>query len=303
MPEKYVIIEVNDLFNLEHYGLFETEIPFDFKKHSSIGCGGDAEVAFYPKTAEECCRLADLLQKDGVAYTVVGNLTNCLPAERVKRSLICTKKMTELRLLRDGRVFAEAGVSSGKLLSFARNENLSGAEFLAGVPCTLGGALYMNAGVRGRYIAEITESVLVYKKGEKVELSDAECAYAYKRSLFMQTEDIILGATLRLEKSERATILQREKEYLQKRAHLPKGKSMGCVFKNPNGISAGELIENAGLKGKKIGGAYISEEHANFIINDGNATPQDIRDLIVFIKETVLKQNGVLLEEEICYLG
>ena len=303
MPEKYVIIEVNDLFNLEHYGLFETEIPFDFKKHSSIGCGGVAEVAFHPKNLEECCRLADLLQKDGFAYTVVGNLTNCLPAERVKRSLICTKKMTELRLLRDGRVFAEAGVSSGKLLSFARNENLSGAEFLAGVPCTLGGALYMNAGVRGRYIAEITESVLVYKKGEKIELSDAECAYAYKRSLFMQTEDIILGATLRLEKSERATILQKEKDYLQKRAHLPKGKSMGCVFKNPNGISAGELIENAGLKGKKMGGAYISEEHANFIINDGNATPQDIRDLIVFIKETVLKQNGVLLEEEICYLG
>ena len=293
---------MNGLFNQERYREFEREMPFDFAKHSSIGCGGSAKLAFYPKTIEECCRLLGCLQQDKIEYTLIGNLSNVLPAENIKKVLINTKKMSAIRIIKENKIFAEAGVMSGKLLAFARNTGLGGLEFLIGIPCTLGGALYMNAGVSGRYISERVESVLVYREGAKVEIPVAECEYAYKHSLFMRTGESILGATLRLTKTTLGEIKKAEAFYRDRRAHLPKGKSMGCVFKNPDGVSAGALIERADLKGLRIGGAYVSEEHANFIINDGTATPKEIFQLIQTVKKAVYQKSGILLEEEIRYL-
>jgi UDP-N-acetylmuramate dehydrogenase len=118
----------------------------------------------------------------------------------------------------------------------------------------------------------------------------------------MERDDVILGGTFRLQKSEESVIAAREKRWLRKRAHLPKGKSMGCVFKNPPNVSAGELIDRTGLKGLRIGGAKISEEHANFIINDGKATARQIETLIGIIKNAVFCQYGVTLQEEIRYI-
>ena len=160
----------------------------------------------------------------------------------------------------------------------------------------------MNAGAGGTYLSEIVESVRVYRAGEIVTLSNQDCKYAYKTSIFMERDDVILGGTFRLQKSEESVIAAREKRWLRKRAHLPKGKSMGCVFKNPQGVSAGALIEGAGLKGARVGGAKVSELHANFIINDKNATAEEIRALIHKIKTAVYKTYGVSLEEEIRYI-
>ena len=281
------------------YQQIYAERPFDFTKHSTIGCGGFAEEAYYPCNEEEVRVLLSTIQKSWVA---IGNLSNVLPPDKgTKRTLICTKKLTDIQFTENG-VFVSAGVTSGALLRYMKANGYGGAEFLAGIPCTLGGILYMNGGAGGKYIAEIVQSVRVVRAGQVINLPVEKCGYSYKNSVFMQTNDFILGGTLRREKREKEAIEGEIERWLAKRAHLPKGKSMGCVFKNPPTISAGALIEKAGLKGVRVGGAKVSEIHANFIINDKNATAEDISTLIDKIKQAVFTQYGVMLEEEIRYL-
>ena len=278
------------------------ETPFDYAKRSSIGCGGSAPVAFYPASVEELISLVAELHRKGQPFTVLGNLTNVLPPDyESQTAVVSTKSLTGIEET-DGGVFALAGVTSGGLLKACKNLGLSGAEFLEGIPCTLGGALYMNAGVSGTYISEITESVTVLRAGKLVVLEKFDCAYAYKSSAFMSSNDVIVGARLKLKQTTEEEISEKIRHYRERRAHLPKGKSMGCVFKNPDGEIAGKLIEGAGLKGLRVGGAVVSSVHANFIINDRDATSAQIKTLIALIKNAVFAQYKIRLEEEIRYL-
>ncbi len=280
---------------------FTQEAPFDFAKRSSIGCGGRAKTAFFPQSVGELTALVQALEEDKIPYTVLGNLTNVLPPDGGWEGvIICTKRLREI--IPEACIFAYAGVSGNEFCQFVKNERLGGAEFLKGIPCTIGGALYMNAGAGGKYISEIVESVLVLREGKPLRIPLLDCGYDYKKSAFMQSKDIILGGYFRLQKAERREIEEEEERYLLRRKHLPKGKSMGCVFKNPEGGFAGALIEGSGLKGLRVGGAAVSTEHANFIINDRGATSADIRALITMIKNAVRSQYGVDLEEEIRYL-
>lgn len=277
------------------------ERPFNFAKHSSIGVGGNAPFACYPQTIEACCKLLDLLYTEGVPFLIVGNMTNVLPMDTgTEKIVICMRKLIRAEI--GETVYVEAGVISGCLLRACRYAGKSGAEFLNGIPCTLGGALYMNAGVNGRYIAEIVDSVSVWLDGKLQTLTKDECQYAYKHSIFMERGGVILSAQLSLTNASTAEIKAIETYYAQRRRHLPTGRSMGCVFKNPEGHVAGQLIEQAGLKGMRIGGAYVSNEHANFILNDGSAKSRDICALIALIKEEIEKQFGIKLQEEIRYL-
>ncbi len=286
-------------YRFQDYETFAHEKGFDFSKRSSIGVGGKAEIAFFPKSIAEFTWLLDCLRDDGIAYQVVGNLTNVLPVDKdTDKAIICTRNLNALKRTDEG-IFAYAGVQSGALLSACRRNFLSGAEFLYGIPCTVGGALYMNAGAGGKYLSEIVESVLVYREGAMRTLSLIECGYAYKESVFMNNDDAILGANFRLIPAEADEIAVCEHLYAERRAHLPTGKSMGCVFKNPGGKSAGKLIEECGLKGMRLGGVHISRKHANFIINDGEGTSHEIETLIQIIKENVFARFGVRLEEEI----
>lgn len=289
------------VYRFSGYADFTMETPFDLARHSSIGCGGVADVVFYPKSVDETAKLIQKLQSDEIEYFVVGNMTNVLPMDgRCEKAIVCLKNLNGIVVGED--TFAYAGVMSGALLRACRGAGKSGVEFLKGIPCTLGGALYMNAGVRGAYMDGIVKSVLVLRKGEKRILPFKDCAFGYKTSAFMQTGDVILGASLRLRNADLHEIEDREAEYLDRRAHLPKGKSMGCVFKNPTGAIAGDLIEKSGLKGLRVGGAVVSNEHANFIINDKSATSKDVLALITLMKNAVYSQYGVKLEEEIRYL-
>ena len=284
------------------YADFAQEKPFSLRKNSSIGVGGEAAIAFIPQSVEELQRLVQKLAKDGLDYYVLGNLTNVLPPDHgTEKAIVLTKGLRAVSRTEKG-VFVSAGVMSGALINVCKQARVSGAEFLHGVPCTLGGALYMNAGAGGKYIHEIVESVLVLRQGEKRLLPVSECGYAYKKSVFMENGDIILGANLRLQQATQTEIEERLQYYAARRKHLPKGKSMGCVFKNPSGEAAGELIERSGLKGMRVGGAKIAEEHANFVINDRGATANDIRALIKLMKNAVSARYGIELEEEIRYL-
>ncbi len=283
----------------EFEGIFEGS--FCFAACSSIGCGGFAKAAYFPRSVEETARLIQTLNEENIPYYVLGNLTNVLPPdEGTERVIVSTKRLRGVQI--GERTFVLAGTGSGELLTAAKKAGFTGAEFLYGIPCTLGGALYMNAGAGGKYIAEIVEKVLVLRAGKLEYLPVEDCRYAYKKSAFMQNDDVILGGELRLQPSDEDEIEKKRAYFLQRRAHLPKERSMGCVFKNPEGRFAGDLIERSGLKGLRIGGARISPKHANFIVNDGGATAKDIRALIALIKGAVRAQYGVLLEEEIRYI-
>jgi UDP-N-acetylmuramate dehydrogenase len=278
------------------------QTSLDLSKRSYIGIGGEAELALYPKTMEEVKRIMSVLNTFQSDYCIVGNMTNVLPPDQPKDKIfVFMKELAGVQI--DDRVFVLAGTNASVLLKLCRYAEKSGAEFLAGIPCTLGGALYMNAGVSGRYMSDVVQSVTVLRAGKIQTISLEECVYSYKQSVFMNNNDVILGAHLQLEDRSAFVISQLEKEYLERRAHLPKGRSMGCVFKNPSNGSAGYWIEKAGLKGLRQGDASVAEEHANFIINGGNACEGDVRLLIQKIKETVYAKFGVALEEEIIYLS
>lgn len=276
--------------------------PFFFAENASIACGGYSPAAFYPRTETALAELVQKLNGESLPFYTLGNMTNVLPPEGAcKRLIVCTKSMKSA-IKEKNTLYVSAGVTSGELLRACKRYGLSGAEFTVGIPCTMGGLLYMNGGAGGVYVSEIVENVRALYQGEVVALSNAECQYAYKSSVFMREDLIILGATLKLTPSDTDGIARRIARFSARRAGLPKGRSMGCVFKNPDGDVAGRLIEQAGLKGFRVGGAYISQEHANFIINDGRATVSQIKQLITIIKNAVNAQYKKQLQEEIVYL-
>ena len=161
----------------------EYELDFDFSTHSTVGVGGIAKIAFYPKTLREMTRLCDFFTDNGMEFLVLGNISNTLPPDGVfEKPIILTRKLKSIEF--SGGVFVEAGVTSSAFLDACEKNGRSGAEFLAGIPCTIGGAVYMNAGAGGAYIDEIVESVLIYCKGETKLVPRKACGYSYKHSVF-----------------------------------------------------------------------------------------------------------------------
>ena len=218
--------------------------------------------------------------------------------------------MNQLELLDDDgsgnrSVYVGAGVASAKLARFCSKQNLSGAEFFAGIPGLVGGALAMNAGAfGGETWPLVIEVETLNRKGEITKRGASEFEYGYRVVNGLQDEWFV-SATLRLEKKQAENNTIEIKQLLAKRAvSQPTGvASCGSVFRNPEGAYAAQLIEECGLKGKRIGGAVVSEKHANFIINENNATAEDIETLIYFVQKTVNDIHGVLLQPEVKIVG
>ena len=278
------------------------EYDYDFSKHACIGCGGMAKFALFPADEHELAAVIDTLNARGQSYVVLGNLSNVLPPDGVYTKIpILTRQLSRVEM--DGEeIYAGAGVSSGKLLQFCKERGFSGGEFLTGIPCSIGGATYMNAGVSGEYMQEIVSGVLAYADGKLIKLTANDCQFSYKNSIFMHKNITLLGTYCHFQKSTPQAVAERMAYYAQKRKRLPQGKSMGCVFKNPQGDIAGKLIEGAGLKGLTLGGATISVQHANFIINQNGCNSQAVKTLVSLAKERVQAEYGILLQEEIIYI-
>ena len=291
-------MQENDKFS--SYTFFTQENAFDFALHSTIGCGGIAKRIFYPKTELETFQLIEKLHLDAIPYFVIGKLSNVLPPDRETDTVLISLQYLQGISAAKG-VYVQAGVTSASLLRYCVDYGRSGAEFLTGIPCTLGGALYMNAGVSEAHMSDIVQSVTVVEPDGVKILSVKDCAYAYKSSRFMQTGGVIVGARLKLFETNPVEVKQKIDAFNKKRAWLPKGRSMGCVFKNPDGQSAGVLIEKSGLKGVAYGKARVSDVHANFIINEGTLS-KDVETLIAIVKQKVKEKQGVVLQEEIRYL-
>ncbi len=273
------------------------EREFSFAAHTTIGCGGKAAVAASPASTEECAEMLSFLKTCGIPYCFLGAGANVLPSDEDFDGIVFRFHRLNRLYCMGATVYAGAGVSGSGLVSFAREQDLSGFEKFAGIPMTVGGGIAMNAGIADGHFSDLVERVVGIEQGKIRTFTLAECDYAEKHSVFL-SGIAVTGAYLRGCESFREQIDSNLCYYRKRREHLPKGRSMGCTFVNPDGKSAGELIDRCGLKGIRIGGARVSERHANFIINEGG-TANDVARLIETIKREVEAQTGIILREEI----
>ncbi len=293
-------------FNEELINFSHAEITFNqpLKKFTTLGVGGSAKYFAYTDSLYGLNNLLALAKKHKIKYKVIGNGSNLLVSEKGFDGLIINlKKLNDVFFKRDC-VRAMAGANIEKLLTFNLNHNLSGLEYLSGIPATVGGAIVMNASAFGHNISERIETVEVLKNGKIKVYDKNECNFKYRSSRFLKSKETVVSATFSFLEGKREDVCNLMKNTLAKRKDSqPFGRSCGSIFKNPKNCFAGELIEKAGLKGEKIGGATVSLKHANFIITDAKATATDVYQLINLIKTKVSKKFNVNLVEEVELVG
>lgn len=284
----------------------DVELKFDepLAKHTSLRIGGGAEVMAFPKNAEE---LAKILKTSALLdgnFAILGAGTNVLaPDEGVKGLVVCLKDCLDgIEPLPDNRIRVMAGVTMSRAAVVAANLGLSGLEFAHGIPGTVGGGVYMNAGAYGGEICQVCSRVEVMnRQGERRVLTKDEMGFSYRHSVLEETGDIVLSAEFTLTPAEPETIRTRMKELIGKRTasqplDLP---SAGSAFKRPAGGYAAALIQEAGLKGFRVGNAGISEKHAGFAVNLGGATANEMKTLLRTVSDRVYENSGIRLEPEI----
>ena len=279
-------------------------------RHTSIGVGGPIDLLLFPDDETELTSSVAELRKMQIPWLPVGNWTNLVVRDAGFRgALVSLARLRDLCLVDQGTgdvlLLAGAGCSLSELVSLATQQALTGIEFCAGIPGSVGGAIRMNAGAYGREIKDIVESVrLLDGSGTVRSAVRAELSFGY-RALDLPAETIIIGAALHLRRDKRKAIAERVREIvaMRKHKHPLEYRNAGSVFKNPPDGPAGRLIEEAGLKGTRIGDAQISEKHGNFIVNRGNATATEILRLVALVQQRVLEKRGRALQTEIQIIG
>jgi UDP-N-acetylmuramate dehydrogenase len=275
---------------------------------SSFKIGGRCAVAVFPKNKAELAYAIKLARRLDIKYDVVGKASNLLfPDDDYDGMLVFTAHMSEFWDDENGYVYAMAGVNLGALASAMAKRSLSGLEFAFGIPGSIGGAVFMNAGAYGGEMKDVVIYSDYYDpntdtfgrfEGETQEFSYRESVYSKRKDL------IILGAALLLKNGSEAEIRQKMDENMQKRREKQplEFPNAGSAFKRPQIGYAAQMIDECGLKGLSVGGAQVSEKHAGFIINKNNATAKDVKDLMNEVKARVLDRFGVMLETEIRYI-
>ena len=289
--------------------LSQADIPFlehePLSRHTSFRIGGPVRALVLPRGEAELTRAAEILRAAGKEPLVIGNGSNLLavdgPIERV--AIKTFDGVSDLRRLEGNAIYAASGTLLARVAVFAREQGLAGVAFAHGIPGTLGGAVYMNAGAYGGEMAQVVRRVHYLDEQfvrRTVEGDDLD--FSYRRSWFCDDPGLlILGAELVLVPGDPAEIQMRMDELAaRRRAKQPlEFPSGGSTFKRPRDGYAAALIDKAGLKGYVIGDAQVSEKHAGFVINRGGATCEDVLRLMEYIRETVLQRTGVLLEAEV----
>ena len=275
----------------------------DMGKYTSFRCGGPAAMLVQPEDLAQLLSALEVLRAEKVPFMVMGNGSNMLFTEKGYEGVVVKIGKGMDRITCSGNtIYAESGILLSTLSRYALEQKLTGLEFACGIPGSLGGAVFMNAGAYGgemKNVVSMVSSINSYgiMKDRPVDKLDL----AYRHSIFMDNGEIILGVRLKLDEGLPGMIEAKMKENNQQRnakqpVHLG---SAGSFFKRPEGHFAGKLIEDAGLKGLTVGGAQVSKMHAGFIVNLGNAVPSDIIDLMAVVQETVLNKFGVKLEPEV----
>lgn len=278
----------------------EVERNVDLKRYNSYGVGGKALYVVKPKNIIELTSILEELNKSKTSWYILGGGTNViLPDEDYNGVIIKLDYFNEFFLDKDF-VFAGAGLNLNAFIKKLIDLEYTNLAALYGIPGTLGGALVGNAGSFNHTIYEYVKSVLILKDMEVIEKNVDNIFYEVRNTEFKNSDVIVLGATFKLEKGSKDAALEEIKKNMEfRRDKQPlEYKNAGSVFKNPEGVSAGKLIDDCKLKGLKVNDACVSEKHANFIVNLGNATSCDIISLIEKIKEIVKEEKGIDLELE-----
>lgn len=309
---------------LKQYG--KVKISELLSKHTSFKIGGPARFFVSPETLDDHVELMRYLDGIGVPYMILGGGSNMLAGDFGFDGVVIHPEYK--KITREGKhLIADAGALTVTVSRESMREQLTGFEWGVGVPGTIGGAVRGNAGAMGFEMKDSVSRLKAYRDGEIVLLTNEQCEFGYRSSVFKRAGGVVLQVTLELEATENKELIKHALEYLNYRnSTQPQGHaSTGCIFQNPDvgkyrpqlvehfdkysehvqkflslgKISAGWLIEQAGLKGEQVGQALVSEQHGNFIVNLGGATALDVQTLIDRIKETVYTKFGIMLEEEI----
>lgn len=287
---------------LNQHGTLLIDEPLS--KHTTFRIGGSAKYFIYPKNEISLLRIIEICKKYNKEYKVIGKGSNLLCSDDdFDGVVICLdKNFTDYNFEDDGLCYVQAGMSLVFLANESAKSSLSGLEFASGIPATVGGAVYMNAGAYKRNMSDIINRVYVLKDDHIVWMDNKECDFSYRHSVFqLHPEWIILGCELQLEKGDadeiRDLIDARRKRRMDSQ---PLNKpSAGSVFRNPSEAPAWKLVEDSGLRGKQIGGARVSDKHANFIVNEGGAKATDVGSLVELIQETIKARYGIELKMEV----
>lgn len=278
----------------------------DMSKHTSFKTGGSADYALFPQSVDELKTEVEALKKENIPYIVIGRGSNVLVSDSGIREVVVFSEKLKGISLSGHNITAASGVSMSEIANFAMKNSLCGMEFMSGIPGSVGGGVYMNAGAYGAEIADIiTGAEVLTETGEIKVLEKQDMCLGYRTSVFCGSGDIILGASFEL-KDGKKDLIKAEMTELnrQRRKKQPlEYPSAGSTFKRPEGYFAGKLIEDAGLKGFRIGGAMVSSKHCGFIVNYDKATSMDIYMLINHVRKTVMEKFGVMLEPEVKMVG
>ncbi len=279
--------------------------PLD--RYTSFRTGGEADCMLLVNDAEQLGKLLKYMSITGNDYFLLGNGTNLLVSDRGYDGTVIKFGPGMSRIHVDGeRVYVQAGALLSQTAKRAMEEGLSGLEFASGIPGSIGGGLVMNAGAYGGEMSQIVESVTVMNEsGEIMELDCDTMEFGYRTSVIKNRAFVVLEAALHLQRRDKADIQAKMEEFAARRKEKQplEYPSAGSIFKRPEGYFAGKLIMDSGMRGYRVGGAQVSEKHCGFIINTGNATSEDIAELMAEVQDRVKERFRVSLEPEIVRLG
>ena len=276
------------------------------KKHTTYGIGGPADLMIFPKSKQDLIKVIEIINENKIQLTILGSGSNVLVSDNGIRGAVISLKNSLKQIEVDENIlYAECGTMLGKIVKHAVKNNLIGLENLNGVPGTLGGALIMNAGAWGGEISEnLIHVEVINSKSEIQKIQKKDLNFSYRQSSFNK-DDILLSAKFNLKKADKDIIKENfiEAQSGRKKSQPLNKRSAGSLFKNPKNNSAGKLLDEAGLKGFSIGDAKISEKHANFFINDGDATSKDMLMLIKKAHKEVKDKFNINLSLEVKLMG
>ncbi len=275
-------------------------------RHVTFRIGGPADVLLMPRSLAHLIAAVAWLYREGRPFVLLGRGSNVLVADRGVRGIVIKTGRGQEGVRYDGsRIVAECGVSLPQLSRGAATRGLSGLEFAAGIPGSIGGGVVMNAGAHGCAMDGVVRSVRVLTPAGEQRWPRDAMGFRYRESRLQQEPGIVLEAELELQRADPAPTLARLDEWLRARGDTqPVGPpSSGCVFRNPAGDHAGRLIDSAGGKGMRVGGAVVSDRHANYILNAQEATAADVLRLIGEVRARVGERTGIVLEPEIKLIG
>ncbi len=277
------------------------------RKHTTFRIGGNADIFVRPESKEQIAEILRLCRKQDVPYFILGNGSNLLVGDRGFRGVVINimDNMNDIKV--DGGIIkAQAGAMLIKVSRTARDNSLTGLEFASGIPGTIGGAIYMNAGAYGGEMKDVvTQVTAMDAEGEIYTFGTDELEFSYRHSVIQQRDLIVLDVTMKLAAGDQKIIDDRMSELaVARRTKQPlEYPSAGSTFKRPEGYFAGKLIMDAGLRGYRVGDAQVSEKHCGFVVNRGNATADDVIKLIDDVKAKVSEEYDVVLEPEVRMIG